>query len=140
MIFLWFVNLFQVKEYCQPFLRCCVLFFHFLTTVPAREELNSHGGDTFENMCLYLGLNGNWRELIFNDTMQALAKHWTNHPRIHELMKQRESKVNSFFVHCIIVAELLYFSIGQLFFSTSVLNKKNLPLVFFLIKCFGLKP
>lgn len=83
----------KVKEYCRPFLRCCVLFFHFLTTVPAREVLTNEGGDTFDNMCSYLGMSGNWRDIIFDDTMQALAKHWTNHPRIHHLLKQKESKV-----------------------------------------------
>ncbi|KAE8752531.1 hypothetical protein FOCC_FOCC000653 [Frankliniella occidentalis] len=77
-----------VKEYCQPFLRCCVLFFHFLTTVPARDVLTTQGGDTFDNMCSYLGISDSWRNTIFDDTMQALVIHWANHPRVQTLFRK----------------------------------------------------
>lgn len=83
----------KIREYCQPFLRCCVLFFHFLTTVPARDALLCHGGDTFENMCLYLGLSGSLKSILFDDVMQALARHWTNHPRLQNLLKKDHSTV-----------------------------------------------
>lgn len=46
----------HVQTLCRPFLRCCVLFYHFLTDVPAKPELTEVGGDTFDNMCAYLGL------------------------------------------------------------------------------------
>lgn len=61
--------------------------------MPARDALLYHGGDTFENMCSYLGLSGSWRDLLFDDVMQALAKHWTNHPRLQALLTKEQSTV-----------------------------------------------
>lgn len=46
----------HVQTLCRPLLRCCILFYHFLTDVPAMPELTEVGGDTFDNMCEYLGL------------------------------------------------------------------------------------
>lgn len=53
-----------VQSSALPFLRCCVLFYHFLTDVPAPPSLQEVGGDTFVNMCAYLDLPTNPKELF----------------------------------------------------------------------------
>lgn len=71
----------HVQEACKPFLRCCVLFYHYLTDVPASIELTQIGGDTFENMCTYLGLPDNCVQII-NDggaVLESLIKTWISH-------------------------------------------------------------
>ena len=54
-----------VKKNCLPFLRCCGLFFHFLTEIPVPEELNcSVWLPESEFLCLlrYLGLAPHLRQ------------------------------------------------------------------------------
>lgn len=53
-----------------PFLRCCGLFFHFLTEVPAPEELQSSvfvWESEFYCLLRYLGLSMNQLRPTFND-------------------------------------------------------------------------
>lgn len=57
----------RVKEACLPFLRCCCLYFHYLTDVPAPPELARKDGDTYENMCKYLGLGPGCKDLLGNE-------------------------------------------------------------------------
>ncbi|KAL1506747.1 hypothetical protein ABEB36_006051 [Hypothenemus hampei] len=69
-----------VKERSTQFLRCCVLFYHYLTEVPAPSCLLLVGGDTFENMCSYLDLPTNINELFVDEIVDELIKKWTSHP------------------------------------------------------------
>ncbi|XP_017488477.1 PREDICTED: E3 ubiquitin-protein ligase UBR1 [Rhagoletis zephyria] len=46
----------HIKMEMREFLRCCCLFFHFITEVEFPDELSYTASDTYENMCKYLGL------------------------------------------------------------------------------------
>ncbi|KAJ8678786.1 hypothetical protein QAD02_014573 [Eretmocerus hayati] len=88
----------KVKECCAPFLRCCVLYFHYITEVPASIELTERDGDTFENMCRYLGLPGTCEALFNSDKVLHLAVEWSKHPKIpceKETTPQEPLKINS---------------------------------------------
>lgn len=47
----------HIKMEMREFLRCCCLFFHFVTDVEFPDFLSTVESDTYENMCKYLGLN-----------------------------------------------------------------------------------
>lgn len=47
----------HIKMEMREFLRCCCLFFHFVTDVDFPDVLSTAESDTYENMCKYLGLN-----------------------------------------------------------------------------------
>ena len=47
----------HIKMEMREFLRCCCLFFHFVTDVEFPDFLSTTESDTYENMCKYLGLN-----------------------------------------------------------------------------------
>ncbi|KNC21244.1 E3 ubiquitin-protein ligase UBR1, partial [Lucilia cuprina] len=47
----------HIKMEMREFLRCCCLFFHFVTDVEFPDFLATTESDTYENMCKYLGLN-----------------------------------------------------------------------------------
>ncbi|XP_034933670.1 E3 ubiquitin-protein ligase UBR2 [Chelonus insularis] len=70
-----------IKEASLSFLRCCTLYFHFVTDVPAPIELTTKGGDTYENICMYLGLPTTCDGLLNSENVQKLAKKWMEHPR-----------------------------------------------------------
>ncbi|XP_066252750.1 E3 ubiquitin-protein ligase UBR2 isoform X1 [Euwallacea similis] len=72
----------SVKEASRSFLRCCVLFYHYLTEVPAPNCLQETGGDTFENMCAYLDMPTSPRELLGSEIVQQLVQKWINHPEV----------------------------------------------------------
>lgn len=67
----------RVKECCSSFLRCCVLHFHYLTDVPAPHELTQLGGDTYENMCKYLGLPETYEKLFDSEKVIKLVVEWS---------------------------------------------------------------
>ncbi|KAF5270880.1 hypothetical protein FQR65_LT05397 [Abscondita terminalis] len=69
----------HVQKACVPFLRCCVLFYHSLTDVPPSFELTQVGGDTFDNMCRYLGLPITPQEIFKSKTIPPLIYKWCNH-------------------------------------------------------------
>ncbi|RZF37437.1 hypothetical protein LSTR_LSTR013673 [Laodelphax striatellus] len=71
-----------------PFLRCCALFYHFLTDVPAPAALKKSGGDTFENLCAYLGLSSVCKDLIAHDSVIYLAKKWASHEDVKAVLEQ----------------------------------------------------
>ncbi|XP_076273647.1 ubr1 ubiquitin ligase isoform X2 [Rhynchophorus ferrugineus] len=80
-----------IKERSRPFLRCCVLFYHYLTDVPAPSSLLEVDGDSFENMCAYLNLSTT-PELIYNDQfVQKLISKWTHHEEVLKYMEQGPS-------------------------------------------------
>ncbi|XP_031834567.1 ubr1 ubiquitin ligase [Nomia melanderi] len=72
----------RIKEACMPFLRCCALYFHYVTDVPAPEELTKVEGATYENICAYLGLPTTCDELVKPnlDVILRLISVWKNHP------------------------------------------------------------
>ncbi|XP_063240177.1 E3 ubiquitin-protein ligase UBR2 [Bacillus rossius redtenbacheri] len=72
----------QVKETSVPFLRCCALFFHFLTNVPVPACLREPGGDTYENLCAYLGLPGGLGELASGPAARELVSRWCSHDKV----------------------------------------------------------
>ncbi|XP_069676845.1 E3 ubiquitin-protein ligase UBR2 isoform X3 [Periplaneta americana] len=74
----------QIKHACIPFLRCCALFYHFLTGVPAPNVLMEVGGDTFENLCAYLGLPNSCSELISSSVMTDLSLKWAQHDKVRQ--------------------------------------------------------
>lgn len=71
-----------VQDACIPFLRCCVLFYHYLTDVPAPTTLLEVGGDTFINMCIYLGLPTSPKALFDHPEIMKLVITWSSHPEV----------------------------------------------------------
>jgi E3 ubiquitin-protein ligase UBR2 len=74
--------IFQVKSACIPFLRCCALFYHFLVGVPGPYVLMEVGGDTFENLCAYLGLPNSYHELVSSPLIFDLSVKWAQHEKV----------------------------------------------------------
>uniref|UniRef100_A0A0A9XCN8 E3 ubiquitin-protein ligase n=1 Tax=Lygus hesperus TaxID=30085 RepID=A0A0A9XCN8_LYGHE len=79
----------KVKANSISFLRCCAIFYHFLTGVPAPEELQEAGGDTYENLCHYLGLPLTCKELLDHDHVLSLFYSWSQHSKIKELQNKK---------------------------------------------------
>lgn len=65
-----------------PFLRCCSLFYHFLTEVPASAVLMKDNGDTYYNMCCYLGLPTSCKELLDKPYVDMLIDKWTENEKL----------------------------------------------------------
>lgn len=78
-------QLWQCVEFAsRPFLRCCALYFHYVTDVPAPAALTQTHGDTYENICVYLGLPATCRALInsnFNVVLKLMHV-WRDHPTV----------------------------------------------------------
>nr|XP_012219062.1 PREDICTED: E3 ubiquitin-protein ligase UBR2 [Linepithema humile]XP_012219063.1 PREDICTED: E3 ubiquitin-protein ligase UBR2 [Linepithema humile] len=74
----------QVETACRPFLRCCAIYFHYVSDVPAPAELTQLHGDTYEKLCLYLGLPDTCKALIYTylDATLKLVNVWRNHPTV----------------------------------------------------------
>ncbi|CAB0016925.1 unnamed protein product [Nesidiocoris tenuis] len=75
----------KVKSNSISFLRCCAIFYHFLTGVSASGELQEVGGDTYENLCHYLGLPSTCKELLDHDHVVSLFYTWYQHDKIKSL-------------------------------------------------------
>lgn len=90
-----------IKENCLPFLRCCGLFFHFLTEVPAPEELQSSvfvWESEFYCLLRYLGLSINQLRPTFDDpALLELVSRWCSDSRVRTLVTSAGSEacVNS---------------------------------------------
>ncbi|XP_022823526.1 E3 ubiquitin-protein ligase UBR1 isoform X2 [Spodoptera litura] len=65
-----------IKEQCHTFLRCCCLFYHFLSDISAPEELTVVGGDTWEVMCGYLDMPSTYKELVDTPTAKKKISNW----------------------------------------------------------------
>lgn len=63
-----FTILDHIKMEMREFLRCCCLFYHFVTDVEFPEFLSTLESDTYENMCKYLGLNTQLESYFDNAT------------------------------------------------------------------------
>uniref|UniRef100_A0A1B6DEC1 E3 ubiquitin-protein ligase n=1 Tax=Clastoptera arizonana TaxID=38151 RepID=A0A1B6DEC1_9HEMI len=75
-----------IQERSIPFLRCCVLFYHYLTGVPAPVVLTEVGGDTFVNLCSYLGLSSVCSELLAPNSVLQLIKKWASHDSVKNVI------------------------------------------------------
>lgn len=71
-----------VQNACLPFLRCCVLFYHYLTEVPAPMSLTEVGGDTFTSMCAYLDLPQCPKDMFNSNEIMLLINRWYNHEEV----------------------------------------------------------
>lgn len=76
----------MVQFACLPFLRCCVLFYHYLTDVPAPSLLQEVGGDTFSNMCTYLALPQSPKELFSSKNVLNLINKWCRHEEVQQYL------------------------------------------------------
>uniref|UniRef100_A0A0P4WDX2 E3 ubiquitin-protein ligase n=2 Tax=Scylla olivacea TaxID=85551 RepID=A0A0P4WDX2_SCYOL len=85
-----------VKKNCLSYLRCCGLFFHFLTEVPAPEELQSSvwvPESEFYCLLRYLGLSVNQLRPTFSDPpLLELVNRWCSHDRVGPLVCATDRK------------------------------------------------
>ncbi|KAG0729139.1 E3 ubiquitin-protein ligase UBR2 [Chionoecetes opilio] len=74
-----------VKRNCLAYLRCCGLFFHFLTEIPVPEELQSSvwvPESEFYCLLRYLGLSVSQLRPTFSDpSLLELVNRWCSHSR-----------------------------------------------------------
>ena len=71
-----------VQDACLPFLRCCVLFYHYLSNVAAPQDLLEVKGDTFHSMCRYLGLPTTTHDLFDLKSTSNVIASWASHPEV----------------------------------------------------------
>lgn len=77
------VAVWNLIEQCSiPFLRCCSLFYHFLTGVPASSVLTEVNGDTYHNMCCYLGLPTTCKTLLYKPFVDVLVNKWAENEKL----------------------------------------------------------
>lgn len=67
----------SIKGQCHNFLRCCCLFYHFLSDIQPPTELTVVAGDTWDTMCGYLDLPSTFRDLIDNPLARKKALAWS---------------------------------------------------------------
>jgi len=79
----------SIESCAVPFLRCCTLFYHFLTGVPASSVLTEVNGDTYHNMCCYLGLPTTCKEILDKPYVDALINKWSENDKLIKI-KQGE--------------------------------------------------
>ncbi|XP_011494451.1 PREDICTED: LOW QUALITY PROTEIN: E3 ubiquitin-protein ligase UBR2 [Ceratosolen solmsi marchali] len=86
----------RTKACCAPFLRCCALYFHYITDVPAPIELTERDGDTYENICRYLGLPESCEELFASEKVLQLCADWVRRARTakHEIVIPEPLRIN----------------------------------------------
>lgn len=65
-----------IKSQCHTFLRCCCLFYHFLSDINAPEELTVVKGDTWESMCGYLDMPSAFKDLVDTPTARKKISEW----------------------------------------------------------------
>lgn len=71
----------NVKHACMPFLRCCAIFYHFLTDIPAPNSLTESLGN-YEELCDYLGLESNINKMVSYSYAKDLAKTWCSNKNV----------------------------------------------------------
>uniref|UniRef100_A0A6M2DXW0 E3 ubiquitin-protein ligase n=1 Tax=Xenopsylla cheopis TaxID=163159 RepID=A0A6M2DXW0_XENCH len=82
----------NIKQASLPFLRCCALFYHFLTDVPAPKTLTV-GLGTYEELCAYLGLEKDFNKLINNAYSSHLSVIWCDVDIVRGRLENRKSLV-----------------------------------------------
>ncbi|KAL4703355.1 hypothetical protein ACJJTC_013121 [Scirpophaga incertulas] len=66
----------MIKKQCFGFLRCCCLFYHFLSDIMPPNEFTVCGGETWENMCGYLDLPLTFKELLDTPLARKKVLNW----------------------------------------------------------------
>lgn len=80
------IAVWNLIEQCSiPFLRCCTLFYHFLTGVPASSVLTEINGDTYHNMCCYLGLPTTCKTLLDKPFVEVLVNKWAENEKLGKI-------------------------------------------------------
>ncbi|KAI9581919.1 hypothetical protein GQX74_011414 [Glossina fuscipes] len=75
-----------IKTEMREFLRCCCLFFHFVTDVEFPDFLADNGSDTYDNMCKYLGLSTQLESYFDTESPFAtILEMFASHPDITNL-------------------------------------------------------
>lgn len=70
----------EIKKQCHSFLRCCCIFYYFLSDIDPPTELTVPSGDTWDVMCGYLDLPKTFKELIDNPMALEKARSWLSMP------------------------------------------------------------
>ncbi|XP_014250464.1 E3 ubiquitin-protein ligase UBR2 [Cimex lectularius] len=83
-----------LKSSSLSYLRCCAIYYHFLTGVPAPPALKKVGGDTFENLCAYLGIPSTCNELMNHSYVLKLYNNWASHRKIVSLRSHNDAILN----------------------------------------------
>jgi len=75
----------EVMEQSIGFLRCCALFYHYLSGVAAPPELTSllPPDQEFVHLTKYLAIPNSPKHLLDSPFSLLLAKKWANHPNVH---------------------------------------------------------
>uniref|UniRef100_A0A8D9AGS5 E3 ubiquitin-protein ligase n=1 Tax=Cacopsylla melanoneura TaxID=428564 RepID=A0A8D9AGS5_9HEMI len=81
-----------VTSQASPFLRCCVIFYHFLTDIPAPMSLTTLGGDTWHNMCSYLGLPTGCDALLNTPGVIKLIRKWKANEKLKDKVVTQDRK------------------------------------------------
>lgn len=82
------VAVWNLIESCAiPFLRCCCLFYHFLTGVPASGVLTEVKGDTYHNMCCYLGLPTTCNDVLNKPYVEVLINKWMENEKLIKIKR-----------------------------------------------------
>ena len=78
----------DIRDASLPFLRCCGLFYHFLTNTP-EPDLGLADPDTeYAALTKYLGLPSSPSKLLESPHLTDLARKWANHPHVHIMLSQ----------------------------------------------------
>lgn len=65
-----------LKGQCHRFLRCCCLFYHFLSDAIPTSGLTTYGSDSWDVMCDYLDLPKTYGELLNTPLAKAKVSYW----------------------------------------------------------------
>jgi len=86
----------QVMEQSLGFLRCCALFYHYLSGVPAPPELTSllPPDQEFYHLTRFLALPSSPNLLLDSFFSLSLVKKWANHPNVHIALSNDSSNLN----------------------------------------------
>lgn len=79
----------EIRQQSQTFLRCSCLLFCFMTDVELPDEFASLNGDTFEAMCVYLGLSPDIESYFANDTLSDFMSGLMAHKNIRQFNGNR---------------------------------------------------
>lgn len=79
----------HVQNASMPFLRCCVLFYRYLTDVCAPAAFSEPGGDTYSAITQYLGIPDTCAGLFETPQLIQLASRWCSHVTIRNDLHQQ---------------------------------------------------
>uniref|UniRef100_A0A1W7R9B1 E3 ubiquitin-protein ligase n=1 Tax=Hadrurus spadix TaxID=141984 RepID=A0A1W7R9B1_9SCOR len=79
----------SIHEGMLPFLRCCALFYHYVTDITPPQQLQQLDSNEYQHLCHYLGLPIHISEILHSSSLKQLALNWARHPRILHLLNIR---------------------------------------------------